>query len=107
MAKQSTYFISLDKQRISDISVPDTVEYEVYVTEEELVMFKELIRENEQRDFWYAMKNIIFKPFAEKEVDDMRQQDDENLMKAYQFIYQYGTQQTRRKLIEMGFEANS
>lgn len=107
MAERKTYFISLDKQTISEVSVPDTVEYEIYVTDDELEKFKTLIRDNDHRDFWYAMKNIVFKPFAEKEVDEMRQQDDDNLIQAYQFIYQYGTEETRQKLTEVGFKPKS
>jgi|SRR5690625_729417 len=107
MPERKSYFISLDKQRISEVSVPDTIEYEVYVTNDELETFRSLIRDNDHRDFWYAMSNIVFKPFEENEVDEMRKQDDDNLMKAYRFIYHYGTDETRQKLAEIGFNEKS
>lgn len=107
MENKKTYFISFDKETISEVSVPDTVEYEVYVTKEELEEFKSLIRENERRDFWFATRNLLLKPFNEKEVDDMRREDDDNLMKAFQFIYRYGAVETKEKLKEIGFNPKS
>ena|SRR5690625_5214192 len=107
MVNKKTYFISFDKETISEVSVPDTVEYEVYVTKEELEEFKSLIRENEQRNFWFATRNLLLKPFNEKEVDGMRQESDDNLMKAFQFIYRYGTVETKGKLREIGFDLKS
>lgn len=107
MTERQSYFISLDKERIDEISIPDTTEYEVLLTNEELEVFKRLIRDNDHRDFWYAMKNITFLPFNENEVDEMRKQDDDNLMKAYKLIYRYGTDETKRKLQDMGFKEES
>lgn len=103
MTEKKSYFISLDKERIDDISIPDTTEYEVLLTNEELEVIRQLIRDNDHRDFWYAMKNITFTSFNEEEVDDMRQEDDDNLMKTYKLIYQYGTEETKQKLRDMGF----
>lgn len=42
-----------------------------------------------------------------KEVDGMRQESDDNLMKAFQFIYRYGTVETKEKLSEIGFDLKS
>lgn len=104
MPEKKSYFISLDKERIDEISIPDTTEYEVLLTPEELEVIKRLIHDNDHRDFWFAMKNVTFKPFNEKPVDDMRKSDDENLMKMYKLIYRYGTAETKSKLREMGFK---
>src|SRR5690625_4713488 len=103
MTEKKSYFISLDKERIDDISIPDTTEYEVLLTNEELEVIRRLIRENDHRDFWYAMKNITFTSFNEEEVDDLRKEDDDNLMKTYKLIYRYGTEETKQKLRDMGF----
>lgn len=104
MPEKKSYFISLDKERIDEISIPDTTEYEVMLTNEELEVIKRLIIDNDHRDFWYAMKNITFKSFDEKRVDDMRKEDDDNLMKTYKLIYHYGTDETKQKLREIGFK---
>ncbi len=101
--ERKSYFISMDKQRIDETSIGDTTEYEVIVNSDELETFKSYIAANNTRDFWFAMQNITFKPFNEVEVDDMRVEDDDNLMKAYQFIYAHGTEETKRKLGEIGF----
>jgi len=107
MSEKKSYFISLDKERIDDISIPDTIEYEVLLTNEELEVVRRLIRDNDHRDFWYAMKNITFTSFNEKEVDDMRKEDDDNLMRTYQLIYRHGTEETRQKLRDMGFRESN
>lgn len=104
MPEKKSYFISLDKERIDEISIPDTTEYEVVLTSEELEVIKRLIKDNDHRDFWFAMKNITFTSFNEKPVDDMRKKDDDNLMETYRLIYRYGTDETKRKLREMGFK---
>jgi len=102
--ERKAYFISLDKRTIKDVSVPDTTEYEVWITPDELKRFEMLFRESDKNDSWFALVDLPLKPFAEEEVDDMRREDHENLMKVYQFIYHYGTRETRRKLKEVGYE---
>lgn len=103
MQKKRTYFISLDKNKILQVSVPDTVEYEVSVTEEELEEIRSLMKTYKHRDFEFITKNVLLKPFAEEEVDEMRKNDDDNLMLVYAFIYQHGTEKTKEMIIEMGY----
>lgn len=102
--KRKTYFISLDKRTVNKVSVPDTVEYEVKATPSEIVGFESILRDIDKNDFTYAAKNIPFKPFAEVEADEMRQESDDNLMEAFQFIYNFGTKETREKLKEIGYD---
>ncbi|HLQ82305.1 MAG TPA: hypothetical protein VK121_00470 [Pseudogracilibacillus sp.] len=97
-----TYYISLDKRTVSEVSVPDTVEYEVRATPSQIVKFENILQDNDAKEFEFAIKNIPFKPFAEKEVDEMREESDDNVMAAYHFIYQYGTEETRKKIKEIG-----
>lgn len=104
MPEKQVYYISLDKRTISKVSVPDTTEYAIVVTENELETITSLLEENDKHDFWFAMKNIPLKPFNEREVDDMRQEDYDNLMKVYQYIYEFGTPETREKLAEVGYD---
>jgi len=101
MAKKS-YFVSLDKETITEMSIPDTAEYEIRVTQEELEEFNVLLRKNKHENFWFAMRNLVFKPFAEGEVEGMREDMDENLMKAYRFLYEHGTMETKEKLAQAG-----
>lgn len=101
--KRKSYFISLDKRTVSEVSVPDTVEYEVIAKPSEIVMFESILRDNDSKDFTFAVKNIPFKPFAEGEVDEMRQESDDNIMEVYEFMYNFGTEETREKLKEVGY----
>lgn len=100
---KDSYYISLDKHTVSKVSIPGTVEYEVYATPSDIVRFKELLGENEDRDTSFALVNILFKPFDEVEVDRMRERSDTNLIKAFEFIYTFGTNETREKLKEVGY----
>lgn len=97
------YYISLDKRRVSKVSVPDTVEYEVHATPSDIVRFKVLLEENDGRDGSFALFNMPLKPFAEVEVDEMRDESNDNLIKAYEFMYSFGTEETREKLKEVGY----
>ncbi|MEI3609351.1 hypothetical protein [Pseudogracilibacillus sp. SO10305] len=103
MIAKKSYFISLDKESITKVSVDDTTEYEVIATEQEIKELEVLLRDNEHQNFWFAMRNLATKPFDEDEVEDIRQTEHDNLMEAYKFIYRFGTDETRRKLEEIGF----
>lgn len=102
MDTRKSYFVSLDKETITEISIPDTAEYEIVVTQEELEQLRILMSRNGNENFWFAMRNLIFKPFAEGEVESMRETMDENLMSIYQFLFDYGTNETKEKLASAG-----
>lgn len=101
--KKDYYYISLFKRTVSKVSVPDTVEYEVYATPSDIEKFERLLEDNHDRDFSFAAVNVPFKPFAEKEADQMRAKSDDNLIKAYEFLHEFGTEETRKKLKEVGY----
>ncbi|HZW67125.1 MAG TPA: hypothetical protein VFF20_00720 [Pseudogracilibacillus sp.] len=103
MATRERYFISMNKETVTKVSVADTTEFEVLANLEEITYFKALLRDNEREDFWYMMRNVMLKPFNEKQPEKMRQREDDNIIKAYQFIHDYGTPETKEKLHEMGF----
>src|SRR5699024_11833093 len=93
--KKKTYYVSLSNREISDIDTPET-EFEVYVKPSEMVKFERLILSNKENDFIFAAKTMPFKPFAEHEADEMREETRENYMEAYHFLYEHGTEETRR-----------
>lgn len=103
MVAKRSFFISLDKETVTEVSVPDTTEYEVLATREEIKSLEVLLRDNEHHNFWFAMRNLAVKPFAEEEVEDIRQKEHENLLNVYKFMYEHGTEETKRKLEEIGF----
>jgi len=102
MIERKSYFVSLDKETITEMSIPDTAEYEILATQEELEEFRALLAKEKKENFWFAMRNIVFKPFAEGEVEGIREEMDENLMRAYRFLYEHGTMETKEKLAQAG-----
>jgi|SRR5699024_6381455 len=102
--KKDYYYISLFKRTVSKVSVPDTVEYEVYAAPSDIEEFKRLLEDNHDRDFSFAAVNVPFKPFAEGEAEQMRAKSDDNLNKAFEFLYKFGTEETREKLKEVGYD---
>lgn len=101
--KKDYYYISLVKGTVTEMSIPDTAEYEVYATPADIEKITKLLDENHDRDVSFAALNIPFKPFAEDEVDKMREKDDDNLTEVFEFLYKLGTQETREKLKEVGY----
>lgn len=101
---KKTYYISLDERTVSKVSFADRNEYEVYATPSDIVRFKELLEENDDRESHFALVNIPFKPFSEVEVDEMREKSDATIIEAFEFIYKFGTKETREKLKEVGYD---
>lgn len=107
MATKKRYFISMDKGTITEVSIGDTTEYEVLANTEEITYFKSLLRDNERTDFWFAMRNIAFKPFDEEEPEKMRRRENDNILRAYQFLFDFGTPETKEKLRAIGFHEHN
>src|SRR5699024_8582374 len=101
VAKQS-FFVSLAKETITEVSIPDTTEYEIIATEEEIDEIKALLRDNEHHNISFAASNLPVKPFSEQEVDRKRQHEHDNLLRIYHLLYKYGTMETKQKLNEIG-----
>ncbi len=100
---KKTYYISLDERTVSKVSFAGRNEYEVYATPSDIARFEVLFDENHDRDLYYALIDIPFKPFAEGEVDEMREESEANIVDIYKFIYNFGTKETREKLKSLGY----
>src|SRR5690625_6690202 len=101
--EKKTYYVSLSNRTISDVDTPDK-EFEVYAKPSEIVKFERLNQSNKENDFIFAAKTMPFKPFAEHEADEMREETHENYLEAYHFLYRHGTEETREKLKEIGYD---
>src|SRR5699024_4676118 len=101
--KKKTYYVSSRKREISDNDTPET-DFEVNAKPSEMVKFQRLIQSQKENDFIFAAKTMPFKPFAEDEADEMREETRENYMEAYHFLYEHGTEETREKLKEIGYD---
>ncbi len=101
--QRKTYYISLAKREVSEANTPE-MEYEVYATATEMVKFEALMNANDDNEFFFAVKNLPFKPFAEREVEGLREETHDNNIHAYEFLYKFGTEETREKLKEIGYD---
>src|SRR5690625_7792607 len=101
--EKKIYYISLSNRTISDIDTPEK-EFTVYAKPSEMVKFERLIQSNKENDFIFAAKTMPFKPFAEHEADEMSEETRENYMEAYHFLYEHGTEETREKVKEIGYD---
>lgn len=96
---RKSYFVSLDKETINDVSVPDTNEYEIKATECEIKELNVLFKEKDKRE-----KNAVeylAKPFNEWGADEERKAYDSYLMTIYKHLYKLGTPETKQKITRM------
>lgn len=78
MRNRKRYFVSVTKQTITRISIPDADEYEIYATNGEIIELRRLLMTKDNRNFWFTMRNIVFDPLASTESDHIS--DEENVM---------------------------
>ena len=99
MPLRKSYFVSLDKQEITDVSIPDTTEFEIKATENEIEELNNLFKEKDKRE-----KNAVeflIKPFNEWGADDEREAYDDYLISIYDELYKLGTPETKQKIKRM------
>jgi len=96
------YFVSINKETIMRVSVPDADEYEIYATEEEITNFRRLLATKENSNFWFTIQNLLFDPLAASENELIRDEENENLKYIYQFVYHHGTEETKEKIRSLG-----
>src|SRR5690625_3786306 len=101
--EKKIYYISLSNRTISDIDTPEK-EFTVYAKPSEMVKCERLIQSNKENDFIFAAKTMPFKPFAEHEAVEMREETREKYMEAYHFLYEQGTEEKRENEKEIGDE---
>lgn len=100
--QKQSYFVSLEKKAITEVSVPDTVEYEIIASSSEFTILKGLMSRISDYEFANTFNNVIFNPLGEELANDTRNRYSEDLRKIYQFLYDYGTKETKNKLKEVG-----
>lgn len=100
MTDRKSYFVSLEKAHISEVSVPDSTEYEILATEDELKQLEQLF--NQKEDHEKKAVEFLAKPFNEWGADDERDAYDTKLIDIYNLIYQLGTNETKEKINKMG-----
>ena len=87
---------------MTDVSVPDADEYEIFVTNEEATELRQLLNIHEDSDFSAAARNILLNPLENEETKELRDDRNENLKRIYQFVYEHGTAKTKDKVKTLG-----
>src|SRR5699024_10976394 len=123
MPLRKSYFVSLDKQEITDVYIPDTTELEIKETENKIEelnnlytkkdkrekKIKETENENEELNNLIKEKDkreknaveFLIKPFNEWGADDEREAYDDYLISIYDELYKLGTPETKQKIKRM------
>lgn len=101
MNEKKQYFVTVDKEDIREISIPESgIEYEVYASPNERKEIEMLFVEKDKSA--KGAVEFLGKPFDEWGADDERNRYDNNLIKVYQKIYELGTPSTKEKIKETG-----
>src|SRR5699024_2583041 len=91
------------KREVNEKDTPDAGDFEVYASPAEIERYRSYVEENSDIEKEYGSMMLPFKPLAQDKVDEMSEEMNENMMKEIEFIYDFGTDETREKLKEMGF----
>ncbi|HZW69068.1 MAG TPA: hypothetical protein VFF20_10800 [Pseudogracilibacillus sp.] len=97
MKFKKRYYVSINKQSVTETSIGDADEYEIYATVEEAEALQYLLVENEDADFLEAANSILLHPLGNEDTEDLHAGSDE-LAHIYRLIYQYGTEATKQKI---------
>src|SRR5690625_5121532 len=107
-------FKTLDKDKVEEMSkemneiMIKEIEYnydiyKVYTSIAEIKRYRSYDKENNNIEKKNDSMMLPFKPLAQTKVDEISEEMNENMMKEIEFIYDFGTDETREKLKEMGF----
>ncbi|AST94881.1 MULTISPECIES: hypothetical protein [Shouchella] len=90
------YFVTIDMamMRLSTTKTPDnTIQYEIYATDEEADKIKALLEQIRSEDF--REEQVFQHPFQEKKADQEKEATQNELQELYQIIYDLGTIETK------------
>ncbi|GIO24573.1 hypothetical protein [Oceanobacillus sp. J11TS1] len=100
MMTRKKYFVTVDTEEISEVSLPDDgIEYEIYATPEEVKEIEVLFARKDEnaKD---AVK-FVGKPFDEWGADAKRNKYEAYLITLYRKLYELGTDETKKKIKEL------
>ncbi|MEC5422704.1 hypothetical protein QGM71_04240 [Virgibacillus sp. C22-A2] len=101
MTNKKHYYVTVDKQEIRDISIPDNgVEYKIIANQKEKEEIEELFRAKDKNEK-DAVK-FLAKPFDEWGADDKREDYDNKMIELYRKVYELGTSETKREINNLG-----
>lgn len=101
MNNRKHYFVTVDKQDIREMSIPDNgIEYEIIAGPEDIEEIRHLFRSQNRETF--GALSYLRKPFDEWGADDRRAAYDADLILLYRKIFETGTEKTKEEIREMG-----
>jgi hypothetical protein len=109
-AEKKQYFVSV-KHGLIQQARNETGEFEVWLTDEELSVLKDSLDELQQDDEYSFRRAAV--PYKSADHDDGIDQFDEKTVRVYQYLRDYGTDETRslidgmsviRKLENTGYQ---
>lgn len=90
------YFVTVDMamMQISTFKTPDnTIQYEIYATNNEVDKIEALIEQIKSNDF--RQEELFQRPFQEKKADEDKEATDNELQELFKVIYDLGTIETK------------
>lgn len=99
MSNRKSYFVSISKQEITDISIPGSNGFEIKATDDDIVELNRLF--NKKDDHGTTAVEYLAKPFNEWGADDERDEFESYLMSVYRKLYELGTNETREQIKTM------
>src|SRR5690625_1675740 len=96
MEERKSYFVSIEKEEITEVSIPDTTEFEIKATDSDIAELNNLFREKNKSE----KKTVVFvvKALNDWGADDEIEEYDIYLRSIYNLLYQLGTLETKQKI---------
>jgi len=102
MTEKKHYYVSVDKQDITDVPIPDHgIEYEIVANASEVEELQQLFMSAAKHEK-NAAKFIALRPFDEWGADAEREGYSDNIIKVYETLYKLGTVETKDKISQLG-----
>lgn len=102
MADKKLYYVTIDTKEVRPYSVPDNeIEFEIRATEEQVLEIEEVFAQL-NKESKNAAEYIATTPFDEWGVDDERSQYQDDIKRLFHIIATLGTEESKKKLQEMG-----
>jgi hypothetical protein len=104
MEQKKTYYIDISSGEITQSASDSPWNYQIEATPEEIQTLRTYFDQNEKADLVNFFRAHI--PFLEYHYDKENDVQDYQLKQVYQFIYQYGSDDTKQHIESMGILNN-
>lgn len=95
---KTSYFVSVHHGLIQEVR-NDSNEFEVLVTQDELTVLQDLLKDLEREDD-YAFRRAVV-PFKSADHDEAAGQFDEGIIRLYRYLHHVGTPETQQTIEQL------